>query len=275
MGRAANGANGAAGAPAEGAPGRGDEGNASGAPGLVDAGEAGRGGAANGGRAKGTAGRDDPAAAGAAGVDGGVNGRGSDDGAEGVGLEAAAPVGADVAGVAGATAGWLVDGVGDRGGAAGAGAGCERERTPARRGLSATAESAVGARAGAGAVGGWSGAAGAASDREVPAAPPAVAVAASVANSRAALAAGDTVITPPQTEHRARTDVGGILAGSTRKTDRHSGHVTFTTDPPREPSVAIRRFESRRRAGCPCGGRSSRPTLGASLRSSSSRLRVR
>jgi len=33
---------------------------------------------------------------------------------------------------------------------------------------------------------------------------------------------------PPHTEHRARTPVAGTLAGSTRKTDWHSGHVTFT-----------------------------------------------
>ncbi len=35
------------------------------------------------------------------------------------------------------------------------------------------------------------------------------------------------VITPPQTEQRARTLAEGILAGSTRKTERHSGHTTF------------------------------------------------
>ena len=86
---------------------------------------------------------------------------------------------------------------------------------------------------------------------------------------------GETVITPPHTEHRARTPASGILAGSTRKTELHSGQVTFTTDLRPERPAAIRRFASRRRAGYPCGGRSSRPILGASLRSSSSRLRVR
>ncbi len=34
-------------------------------------------------------------------------------------------------------------------------------------------------------------------------------------------------ITPPHTEHRARTPASGILAGSTRKTELHSGQVTF------------------------------------------------
>ena len=44
------------------------------------------------------------------------------------------------------------------------------------------------------------------------------------------------VITPPQTEHRARTAVGGTFAGSTRKTERHSGQETFTCPPSRSPS---------------------------------------
>jgi hypothetical protein len=41
------------------------------------------------------------------------------------------------------------------------------------------------------------------------------------------------VITPPHTEHRARTPPVGTFDGSTRNTDRHSGHVTFTAPPPR------------------------------------------
>ena len=36
------------------------------------------------------------------------------------------------------------------------------------------------------------------------------------------------VITPPHTEQRARTMLEGILAGSTRKIERHSGQETFT-----------------------------------------------
>lgn len=36
-------------------------------------------------------------------------------------------------------------------------------------------------------------------------------------------------MTPPQTEQRARTPVAGTLAGSTRNTERHSGHETVIT----------------------------------------------
>lgn len=36
----------------------------------------------------------------------------------------------------------------------------------------------------------------------------------------------EIVITPPHTEHRARTPVAGTLAGSTRKTERQSGQET-------------------------------------------------
>ncbi|HJQ10669.1 MAG TPA: hypothetical protein VJ840_06510 [Gemmatimonadaceae bacterium] len=35
------------------------------------------------------------------------------------------------------------------------------------------------------------------------------------------------VMTPLQTEHRARTPLGGTLAGSTRKIERQSGQLTF------------------------------------------------
>jgi hypothetical protein len=40
-----------------------------------------------------------------------------------------------------------------------------------------------------------------------------------------------TRITAPQTEQRARTPPGGTFAGSTRKTDWHSAHVTFNAPP--------------------------------------------
>ena len=40
------------------------------------------------------------------------------------------------------------------------------------------------------------------------------------------------VITPPQTEHRARATATGTFAGSTRNTERHSGQVTFMPSPP-------------------------------------------
>lgn len=38
-------------------------------------------------------------------------------------------------------------------------------------------------------------------------------------------------MTPPHTEQRARTPVAGTLAGSTRNTERHSGHETVITRP--------------------------------------------
>jgi hypothetical protein len=61
------------------------------------------------------------------------------------------------------------------------------------------------------------------------------------------------LITPPHTEHRARTPTVGTFDGSTRKIDRHSGHVTFTSPPPRWPHRAsvpvLRRPPRYRRAG--------------------------
>ncbi|MCX5762060.1 MAG: hypothetical protein NTW72_11270 [Gemmatimonadetes bacterium] len=39
-------------------------------------------------------------------------------------------------------------------------------------------------------------------------------------------------MTPPHTEQRARTPTVGTFEGSTRKTDRQSGHETFTAAPP-------------------------------------------
>jgi hypothetical protein len=64
---------------------------------------------------------------------------------------------------------------------------------------------------------------------------------------------GAIVITPPHTEQRARTPTVGTFDGSTRKTDRHSGHDTFTSPPPRKqrpPSTtAARPHPQRRRRG--------------------------
>ena len=42
-----------------------------------------------------------------------------------------------------------------------------------------------------------------------------------------AAAASPIAITPPHTEHRARTPPSGILAGSTRKIEPHSGQIAF------------------------------------------------
>ena len=50
---------------------------------------------------------------------------------------------------------------------------------------------------------------------------------AGAANSGCASALRAMVITPPQTEQRARTLAAGTLSGSTRKIERHSGHTTF------------------------------------------------
>lgn len=97
-------------------------------------------------------------------------------------------------------------------------------------------------------------------------------------NSSAAAGAAPSrlmAITPPQTAHRARTDVPGILAGSMRKTDRHSGQETFTND------LAVRRPRPRaagrthQRPSDRCADRWRRPSRGVSWRSSSFPWRVR
>ena len=46
-------------------------------------------------------------------------------------------------------------------------------------------------------------------------------------------------ITPPHTEQRARTPVAGTLAGSTRNTDRHSGHETVMTHLPPNAGLPV------------------------------------
>jgi hypothetical protein len=51
------------------------------------------------------------------------------------------------------------------------------------------------------------------------------------ANSSSTAIPMPTVMTPPHTEQRARTPAVGTFAGSTRKTDWHSGHETFTSPP--------------------------------------------
>lgn len=53
-------------------------------------------------------------------------------------------------------------------------------------------------------------------------------ISAGVNSSTAPVPSFDTVITPPHTAQRARTSAPGTLAGSTRKTERHSGQATFT-----------------------------------------------
>jgi len=248
-GRVANGANGAAGADP---PGRGlpNAGGAAGCAGVPDA--AGRGGAENGARAGGAAaGRRGGGAGAAGGVGEGAAGGAATGEAGGEGTSCA-----PIAGVA-----------------------C-RLFAPTAPGKSSGAD-LVGAAMGSdlvGAAGVACAAAGSGGVRD-PGKAGSVRVVPAVAgvgeNSCDAPGTGAMVITPPHTEHLARTDVEGIFAGSMRNTDRHSGQATFTTGLLPAPPEAIRRFVSRRRVGCLCGGRSSRPTLGASLRSSSFRLQVR
>jgi hypothetical protein len=84
------------------------------------------------------------------------------------------------------------------------------------------------------------------------------------------------VITPPQTEQRARRPSSGIFVGSTRKTDRHSGHETFTSPPSLGPSRAVSIPSSiHRPATHPCVDRSRKPSREASSRSSSFQSRAR
>jgi hypothetical protein len=84
----------------------------------------------------------------------------------------------------------------------------------------------------------------------------------------------DTVITPPQTEHRARTIVDGTFAGSTRKTERHSGQETFTCPPSRSICRDARRTARSCSASHPCADRSRRRSREESSRSSSFQLQV-
>lgn len=92
-------------------------------------------------------------------------------------------------------------------------------------------------------------------------------------NSSAKAPSRETVITPPHTEQRARTSAG-TFAGSTRKTEEHSGHATFT-DPPsvrrRRPARPERPAPDWRR----CGDRRKIPIPEAFSRSSSFQWRVR
>ena len=90
----------------------------------------------------------------------------------------------------------------------------------------------------------------------------------------------DTVITPPHTAQRARTLAPGIRPGSTRKTERHSGHETFISGaPPPLPrpdrSPRGRLEDLAPPACCRSAGRWRRPIPAASWRSSSFPLRVR
>jgi hypothetical protein len=96
------------------------------------------------------------------------------------------------------------------------------------------------------------------------------------ANSSSIELPAPIVMTPPHTEHRARSPIAGIFAGSTRNTDRHSGHETFTSPPSLWPSHARSRLSSARRPALRrFVDRSKRRNPGASSRSSSFQSRAR
>lgn len=84
----------------------------------------------------------------------------------------------------------------------------------------------------------------------------------------------DTVITPPQTEHRARTIVDGTFAGSTRKTERHSGQETFTCPPSRSICRDARWMVGSCSVSHPCADQSRRRSREESSHSSSFQLQV-
>src|SRR5262249_31505351 len=79
----------------------------------------------------------------------------------------------------------------------------------------------------------------------------------------------EIVMTPPHTEQRARTVLDGTFAGSTRKTDRHSGQETFTFPPSRPTYPGAPSPADSRQAWRPVAGRSRTPSQEESSRSSS------
>src|SRR5207247_546664 len=95
-----------------------------------------------------------------------------------------------------------------------------------------------------------------------------------VAKSAAMCAAAEMAITPPHTEQRARTADPGTFAGSTRKTEWHSGQLTFIRWFPPELRSWAPKFATHPQAGCQCGDLSNRPPPRGSSRSSSSPLQV-
>ena len=92
---------------------------------------------------------------------------------------------------------------------------------------------------------------------------------AGTANSSRPPPAPAIVITPPQTEQRARATAMGTLAGSTRKTERHSGQVTFMPSPPWGVTDRTPRCATRLRADCRSDDPPSRPIPAVSSHSSS------
>jgi len=96
------------------------------------------------------------------------------------------------------------------------------------------------------------------------------------ANSSSIELPAPIVMTPPQTEQRARRPKAGIFVGSTRNTDRHSGQETFTSPPSLWPNRAASHPASiRRPATHQCVDRSRTRSREASSRSSSFQSRAR
>jgi len=215
-----------------------------GAKGDMRGGTAGAVGAAGGGAVG--------AGADATGAAAGADAEGADaEGADAAGADAAGAIGAGVGGVAGATSG----ATGARGGVSRAGAatgarspggvsadGREGMLVPAEvRGTLGAAGAAGAAVAppcaaklaciGCGGVGietGGRGESGAAIDGRWRAGVCAgCGAGADAVKSSSMRPRSPIAITPPHTEQRARTPASGILAGSTRKTELHSGQVTF------------------------------------------------
>jgi hypothetical protein len=212
------------------------------------------------------------------GADGGAEDGGNDDGADGA-AGAALGGGAGARGAIGCAAGADADAAGAAGGALGGGAGTTgADRGVSRAGEETAARSFGGVNAdgrdgmlvsaevrgsccetgapacpakpacigcgGVGMVTGGRGGSGAATDGRARAGvcvgcgAGADAVKSSSMRPRSPIA-----ITPPHTEHRARTPASGILAGSTRKTELHSGQVTFMLRRSRE-SCSVHRSET-------------------------------
>ena len=84
-----------------------------------------------------------------------------------------------------------------------------------------------------------------------------------------------TAITPPQTEQRVRTPACGTRAGSTRKTERHSGQVTFMRPHVTRTGHWPARHRAQVRRQGPGGDPPCKPSRGESSRRSSFRLPIR
>jgi len=200
------------------------------------------------------------------GRSGAENGAGR--GAAGDGAAGGGAAGADAAGVPGRIGG-IIGGII---GAGRAGVGIDIGVAGAAGGGGITGVTGIvgrGATAGAANVGACGSAAAGGATPAVPRA--LIAALGLAANSSSIELPAPTAMTPPQTEQRARTPAAGIFDGSTRKTDRHSGHETFTYRPPLQSRFHVAALpEPIPRTARPSAGRSRTLSRVASWRSSSS-----